>query len=84
MIMTADLGLDAHSSKLSGIPLIGAKIYQLTEWVYKALSAPEATPTKVALSEVILVYTKCLKWYDSFFALLKADEVNTPSILFIQ
>lgn len=84
MITVADLSLDAHSSKLSGIQLIGAKLFQLTEWVYKVLSGPEVTPIKISLSEAIAVYTKCLNWYDEFFALLKADGINTPCILYIQ
>lgn len=81
----ANLGIDdVHSSKLSRIQLIGANIFQLTEWVYKILSVVEATPTDTVLNDVIAVYTKCLNWYDNFFTLLTADAISTPSVLFVQ
>lgn len=75
---------DAHSSQLSNLQLIPAKIFQLTEWVYKLLTSTQLPAAQIGTSEVVAVYTKCLDWYESFFALLKTHGSNTPFILFIQ
>ncbi|KYK56993.1 hypothetical protein DCS_04000 [Drechmeria coniospora] len=56
---------DANESPRDGLLLIPAKIFQLTEWVYKLL-----VTAHVPSAEILAVYTKCLDWYDSFFALL--------------
>ncbi|KAL7903991.1 hypothetical protein GGI35DRAFT_490880 [Trichoderma velutinum] len=69
----AGLGIDAHSSKLCGIHLIGAKIFQLTEWTYKNLSGLDATSKDVPLNRLI----------SDFFTLQKGVAANTPSTLYI-
>ncbi|OAQ93891.1 nitrate assimilation regulatory protein nirA [Purpureocillium lilacinum] len=68
-----------HRSQLSSLQLIPAKIFQLTEWVYKLLASPQTA----AGDEVVLVYHRCLDWYESFFAMLKTDGSNSPFVLFI-
>ena len=69
-----------HQSQLSSLQLIPAKIFQLTEWVYKLLASPQPA----AGDEVVLAYHRCLDWYESFFAMLKTDGSNSPFVLFIQ
>lgn len=69
-----------HGSQLSSLQLIPAKIFQLTEWVYKVLASPQTATN----DELVLVYHRCLDWYESFFAMLKTDGSNSPFVLFIQ
>ncbi|UNI15340.1 hypothetical protein JDV02_001880 [Purpureocillium takamizusanense] len=77
---------DAHISQLYNLQLIPAKIFQLTEWVYKmvASSRMRDPATYVGASQVMAVYTRCLDWYQSLFALLKKGSSNSPFGLFIQ
>lgn len=75
----ADIALDARGSQLRNLQLIPARVFQLTEWVYKLSSA-----THIDTAEVMAVYTKCLDWYEGFFSLLKTDGSDTPFVLFIQ
>ena len=72
--------VDAHESHLSGLQLIPAKIFQLTEWVYQLL----ASPGHVSSDQVVSIYRHCLHWYESFFALFSSDDDNSPFTLFIQ
>ncbi|KJZ69107.1 hypothetical protein HIM_11497 [Hirsutella minnesotensis 3608] len=76
---------DAQGLQLSHLQSIPAKIFQLTEWVYKVLASSQlhSPNTHASVSEVMAVYTKCLDWYQSFFALLKTDESNSPFVLFV-
>ncbi|KAJ6446082.1 2-deoxy-D-gluconate 3-dehydrogenase [Purpureocillium lavendulum] len=71
--------VDAHESHLSGLQLIPAKIFQLTEWVYQLL----ASPGHVSSDQVVSIYRHCLHWYESFFALFSSDDDNSPFTLFI-
>ncbi len=67
-------------SQLTSVQLVPAKIFQLTEWVYKLLvRSPAATG-----DEVVLVYRRCLDWYEGFFAMLAADGSSSPFVAFIQ
>ncbi|UNI14797.1 hypothetical protein JDV02_001392 [Purpureocillium takamizusanense] len=68
------------ASQLSSLQLIPAKIFQLTEWVYKLLASSSRVTTT---DEVVLTYHRCLDWYESFFAMLKTDGSNSPFVLFI-
>ncbi|GJN78630.1 hypothetical protein PLIIFM63780_002139 [Purpureocillium lilacinum] len=71
---------DISGSQLGSLQLISAKIFQLTEWMCKILvSQPTA-----ADDEVVLIYHWCLDWYESFFAMLKTDESNSPFVFFVQ
>ncbi|UNI22306.1 hypothetical protein JDV02_008206 [Purpureocillium takamizusanense] len=77
-----------HASQLSSLQLIPAKIFQLTEWVYKLLAASPSSsspsPSRATTAdEVVLTYYRCLDWYESFFAMLKTDGSNSPFVLFI-
>ncbi|KAJ6437961.1 cyclase/dehydrase family protein [Purpureocillium lavendulum] len=69
----------AHASQLGGLQLIPAKLFQLTEWVYKLLASAQTATS----DEVVLVYHRCLKWYESVLAVLKTDRSNSPFVLFI-
>ncbi|UNI24014.1 hypothetical protein JDV02_009794 [Purpureocillium takamizusanense] len=62
--------------------LLSAKLFLLTEWVYKLAFAARAGEPGVWAS-VVPVYTKCLDWYSGLFELLVADEGRTPFALFI-
>lgn len=48
--------------------------------MFKVLASPQITNS----DEVVRVYHQCLQWYESFFAMLKADGSNSPFVLFIQ
>jgi len=63
--------------------LISAKLFLLTEWVYKLVLSAR-TSASGAAANVAPVYTKCLDWYSGLFELLVADEGRTPFALFIQ
>ncbi|GJN81537.1 hypothetical protein PLIIFM63780_005071 [Purpureocillium lilacinum] len=62
--------------------LISAKLFLLTEWVYKLVLSAR-TSASGAAANVAPVYTKCLDWYSGLFELLVADEGRTPFALFI-
>ncbi|KAJ6439384.1 glycoside hydrolase family 79 [Purpureocillium lavendulum] len=69
-----------HISPLGSVQTIPAKIFQLTEWLYKLIAAPDTSA-----NDVVSVYFRYLGWYESFFRLLKSDgSSNSPFILFIQ
>ncbi|OAQ65631.1 nitrate assimilation regulatory protein nirA [Purpureocillium lilacinum] len=68
-----------YRAQLSGLQLVPAKIFQLTEWVYKLLVWSSAATG----DEVVLVYRRCLDWYEGFFAMLAADGSNSPFVTFI-
>ncbi|KAH6959953.1 hypothetical protein BKA56DRAFT_623991 [Ilyonectria sp. MPI-CAGE-AT-0026] len=80
---TPNVASDAHSSQLSSLQTIPARIFQLTEWVYKLLASTELSAAQIDTSEVVDVYTKCLDWYENFFSLLNTYRSDTPFILFI-
>ncbi|GJN86841.1 hypothetical protein PLIIFM63780_010423 [Purpureocillium lilacinum] len=69
-----------YRAQLSSLQLVPAKIFQLTEWVYKLLVWSSAATG----DEVVLVYRRCLDWYEDFFAMLAADGSNSPFVTFIQ
>ncbi|KAM4061174.1 putative nitrate assimilation regulatory protein nirA [Hirsutella rhossiliensis] len=81
--ITPDLALDARGSQLRNLQLIPARVFQLTEWVYKLASAANTPNGQFGTGEVMAVYTKCLDWYEGFFSLLKTDGSDTPFVLFI-
>ncbi|KAJ6442323.1 2-deoxy-D-gluconate 3-dehydrogenase [Purpureocillium lavendulum] len=68
-----------HKSQLSNLQLIPAKIFQLTERVFKLLSSPRTASS----DQIVSAYHQCLDWYESFFAMLKTDGSNSPFVLFI-
>ncbi|KJZ70511.1 hypothetical protein HIM_10097 [Hirsutella minnesotensis 3608] len=61
--------------------VIPAKIFQLTEWVYKILDRAYIPGGEISWVEVVAVYTKCLDWYGSFFTLLAAEGNENPVVL---
>ncbi|PHH91331.1 hypothetical protein CDD83_902 [Cordyceps sp. RAO-2017] len=77
------IAIDARNPQINDLQLIPARIFQLTEWVYKLLSAVNSSKRQLDLGRVRAVYTKCLGWYDQFFSLLTADGCETPFMLFI-
>ncbi|KAM4061664.1 nitrate assimilation regulatory protein nirA [Hirsutella rhossiliensis] len=80
---TPDPTLKARSSQLRDLQLIPARVFQLTEWVYKLLSSATHTPNgRFDTAEVMAVYTECLDWYEGFFSYPKPAAV-TPFVLFI-
>lgn len=70
---------DVRSVQTSSLQILPAKIYLLTEWVYKFLASPWDKA-----EEVVAVYRDCLDWYETCFTLLKEDGSNPPYLLFIQ
>ncbi|XP_044717866.1 putative nitrate assimilation regulatory protein nirA [Hirsutella rhossiliensis] len=80
---TPDPALKARGSQLRSLQLIPARVFQLTEWVYKLLSSATHTPNgRFDTAEVMAVYTECLDWYEGFFSYPKPAAV-TPFVLFI-
>ncbi len=63
--------------------LVSAKMFQLTEWVYKFLASQPIRPNG---GDVDTVYGKCLDWYAGFFALLKTETEAkaSPLVLYMQ
>ncbi|KGQ05098.1 Conidial development protein fluffy [Beauveria bassiana D1-5] len=59
--------------------VIAAKLFEFTEWVYKARFRPEKT-----LDQAVKVYQDSLQWYESFFAYTSSCTAETPLILFGQ
>ncbi|KAM3448476.1 hypothetical protein MY3296_007755 [Beauveria thailandica] len=57
--------------------VIAAKLFEFTEWVYKARLSPEKT-----LDQAVKVYQDSLQWYESFFAYTSSCTAETPLILF--
>ncbi|KAM4056414.1 nitrate assimilation regulatory protein nirA [Hirsutella rhossiliensis] len=81
---TPDPALKARGSQLRNLQLIPARVFQLTEWVYKLLSSATHTPNgRFDTAEVMAVYTECLDWYEGFFSLPKTGGSDTPFVLFI-
>ncbi|KAM3552011.1 hypothetical protein ARSEF4850_007594 [Beauveria asiatica] len=70
---TRDVSL-ANNSKV-----IAAKLFEFTEWVYKARFSPQKT-----LDQAVKVYQDSLQWYESFFAYTSSCTAETPLILFGQ
>ncbi|KAM0743542.1 hypothetical protein ACQRIT_001801 [Beauveria bassiana] len=69
---TRDLSLLPNNPKV-----IAAKLFEFTEWVYKARFSPEKT-----LDQAVKVYQDSLQWYESFFAYTSSCTAETPLILF--
>ncbi|PFH55397.1 hypothetical protein XA68_18408 [Ophiocordyceps unilateralis] len=69
----------------SSLHLIMAKMFQLAEWVYRVLAVivPLEGHDSSRWSRVLTTYTKCLGWYDSFFALPGTDASHSPFVLFV-
>ncbi|KAM4061565.1 nitrate assimilation regulatory protein nirA [Hirsutella rhossiliensis] len=68
---TPDPTLKARSSQLRNLQLIPARVFQLTEWVYKLLSSATHTPNgRFDTAEVMAVYTECLDCMYYQFCLL--------------
>ncbi|GJN78595.1 hypothetical protein PLIIFM63780_002104, partial [Purpureocillium lilacinum] len=71
--------LGEYTAQISNPQLVPAKIFQLTEWVYKLLvRLPAATG-----DEVVLIYRRCLDWYEGFYVMLAADGSNSPFVAFV-
>lgn len=60
--------------------VIAAKLFEFTEWVYKARQEESAASYDAAVK----VYLDGLRWYDSFFAYTNTCTSDTPLILFAQ
>lgn len=67
---TRDLSLLPNNPKV-----IAAKLFEFTEWVYKARFSPEKT-----LDQAVKVYQDSLQWYESFFAYTSSCTAETPLI----
>ncbi|XP_044715048.1 uncharacterized protein HRG_11316 [Hirsutella rhossiliensis] len=68
---TPDPALKARGSQLRNLQLIPARVFQLTEWVYKLLSSATHTPNgRFDTAEVMAVYTECLDCMYYQFCLL--------------
>ncbi|KJZ69455.1 hypothetical protein HIM_11160 [Hirsutella minnesotensis 3608] len=80
---TQDIALDGSTSQLRNVEPIPARLFQLTEWVYKYLSTTHLPNGQLDSSEAIAVYAKCLDWYERLFPMLKMDGSDTPFVLFI-
>ncbi|KJZ68614.1 hypothetical protein HIM_11993 [Hirsutella minnesotensis 3608] len=78
-----DIALDGSTSQLRNVEPIPARLFQLTEWVYKFLSTTHLPNGQLDSSEAIAVYAKCLDWYERLFPMLKMDGSDTPFVLFI-
>jgi len=79
-----DHTLDTHYSTICSLQIVPAKIFQLTEWVYKLLATANMPSGEVTWNEVLAIYTKCLDWYESFLTVLKDEDSERPFVLFIQ
>lgn len=72
-----------YTFNVNNAQTIAARIFQLTEWVYKVIV--EAVPTtNIAPAEVVRTYNKCLNWYSGIMGILNASKGRTPFALFIQ
>ncbi|KAJ6785245.1 hypothetical protein PWT90_07212 [Aphanocladium album] len=80
--MVSDLSSETTLNfQLETPQILIVKMFQLTEWVYKAIVANQnASP---AITENVLVtYTKCLSWYRDIFHLIGSGS-RSPFILFL-
>ncbi|KAK0716922.1 hypothetical protein B0T26DRAFT_740538 [Lasiosphaeria miniovina] len=75
-----DLAKEAHSVEL--LQLMAAKIFQLTELVYK-ISTAARKDVEAASTEIVSTYTSCLNWYNDFFTLFDSESGRTPFVLFV-
>ncbi|KAK3366851.1 nitrate assimilation regulatory protein nirA [Lasiosphaeria ovina] len=75
-----DLAKEAHSAEL--LQLMAAKIFQLTELVYK-ISTAARKDVEAASAEIVSTYTSCLNWYNDFFTLFDSESGRTPFVLFV-
>ncbi|XP_044714520.1 uncharacterized protein HRG_11908 [Hirsutella rhossiliensis] len=81
---TPDPALKARGSQLRNLQLIPARVFQLTEWVYKLLSSATHTPNgRFDTAEVMAVYTECLDWYEGFFSYPKPAAVTPLCTLYL-
>ncbi|KAJ6787427.1 hypothetical protein PWT90_03267 [Aphanocladium album] len=60
--------------------VVAAKIFEFTEWVYKARFRPE----EKSFEQTMEVYRNGLQWYESFFAYTTSCSNDMPLILFSQ
>ncbi|OAA48126.1 Fungal transcriptional regulatory protein [Beauveria brongniartii RCEF 3172] len=81
--ISLDLSYDtALTLQLANPQILFVKMFQLTEWVYKAIVAHQ----KDSLSnqgKVLATYTKCLGWYRDVFELVGDGGSRSPFVLFI-
>ncbi|KAH8715561.1 hypothetical protein HC256_004371 [Beauveria bassiana] len=72
-----DAFLTRDPSLLPNYPkVIAARLFELTEWVYKAHFSPEKS-----FDQAVKVYQGSLQWYESFFAYTSSCTTETPLIL---
>ncbi|KAK1754718.1 fungal transcriptional regulatory protein [Echria macrotheca] len=64
------------------VQLIGASLFQLTEWVYQLIMAAQ-TDVQAASDELPAVYKRCLNWYTDIFSLQPPDAGRTPFVMFV-
>ncbi|KJZ68989.1 hypothetical protein HIM_11616 [Hirsutella minnesotensis 3608] len=81
--MPSNIDINTRTTPLYDLQLIPARVFQLTEWVYKLLSSTDLYNGLFNSNAVMAVYTKCLDWYEKIFLLLKTEGIDTPFALFI-
>lgn len=72
-----DLNVDDYAKDSR---ILAAKVFQLTEWVYKA----SYQGNKTSFSHVVGVYVKCLDWYASLLDHERHYHNDHQFILFSQ
>lgn len=78
-----DSGIVPLSHHAGGTHFIAAKVFQLTEWVYKV----QFSNDEILFAHVLEVYIRCLEWYSSMFTSLQGGEGgggDTPLKVFVQ
>lgn len=80
-----DTGLKPEFSKeIVSCEPISKSIFELTELIYTCLSEVRHSRQPMTGNDLLGVYTKYLKWYESAFECLRKGGVCSPSVLFLQ
>ena len=79
------IGLKAEfSNQIAHCEPISRSIFELTELTYTCLSEIYEDKQPMTGHDMLGVYTKYLKWYESAFGALHEGGACTPSIIFLQ
>ncbi|KAM3512302.1 hypothetical protein MY11210_004015 [Beauveria gryllotalpidicola] len=75
----------AMSLQLANPQILFVKMFQLTEWVYKAIVAHQShqRDSQSNQGKFLATYTKCLGWYRDLFEIVGDGGSRSPFILFI-
>ena len=73
----------AQQPNCDSFSVIAAKLFQLTEWVYKFLASSEfgemiAVPGST--TKLMALYKDSLIWYDTLIVLLRQDDPVAPFV----